>query len=154
MSQFSTLKISDECEFTLGVTWWNVSTNSFLDFRFSGKCNNLSKDGMGRTNGNLKMLSVRWHLNHVELSRDHVRNHASYCAASRMCHVSHCHTDNITTSYHTDIIWCLILKWSWSNQGWDGRYNKLTNGFIFFPIQARSQRRNIEYFKTQLRLTN
>ena len=39
-------------------------------------------------------------------------------------------------------------------QGWDGGYNKLTNGFIFFPFQARSQRRNIEYFKTQLRLTN
>ena len=39
-------------------------------------------------------------------------------------------------------------------QGWDGGYNKLTNGFIFFPFQARSQRRNIEYLKTQLRLTN
>ena len=41
-----------------------------------------------------------------------------------------------------------------SHQGRDGGYNKLTNGFIFFPIQARSQQRNIEYFKTQLWLTN
>ena len=40
------------------------------------------------------------------------------------------------------------------HQGLDGGYNKLTNRFIFFPIQARSQRRNIEYFKTQLWLTN
>ena len=68
---------------------------------------------------------------------------------SRPVMVTRCFGMERLTQNHL-AVWKLILM---ARDEMEGTIN-WRNGFIFFPIEARSQQRNIEYFKTQLRLTN